>query len=303
MLRPKIVELVFLAACGGALIAGADELDGINADRCPDGHPIRLTLETSEGSIVIDLDPKAAPDAVAKIAALARGPVFNPLFITEQPDGTSAGYYDGLFFDRAFPGAEIATEIRQPRTAIQLPVQIDAEALGLDLRTIDTTAEAMNIWQHEILPYEGSIHGREDPHPILAGWLAEWREEMEPDFLVGASQLDINLAVGYRTTPGLPSIPVRRGTVALLSSSRNSATPALAIILRDRPDQDGRRMVVGRVVDGLELADAWSRRQLTPTKRHSNRPLDPVRIISSHIVCAPSTVSQERSSEEDSHDQ
>ncbi len=295
--------LVFLVVCGNGLAAGASELDKSGAECCPDGHPIRLTLETNEGSVVIDLDPKAAPDAVAMIAALARGPIFNPQFTAELPDGGSTGYYDGLFFDRALPGAEIATEIRQPRYAIQLPVQIDAEALGLHLRTIDTTSDAMNIWQHEVLPYEGSIHGREDPHPILAEWLAEWREEMEPDFLVGASQLDINLAVGYRYTSGLPSIPVRRGTVALRSSTRSSATPALAIVLRDRPDQDGRRMVVGRVVDGLELADAWSRRQLTPTKRHSHRPLDPVRVISSHIACAPTPGSQGGSSEEESHDQ
>lgn len=301
MLRSRIMVLVFFAACGGGLFVGAGELDESSTDHCSDGDSIRLTLETNEGSIVIDLDPKAAPDAVAMIAALARGPVFNPQFITERGDGNSVGYYDGLFFDRALPGAEIATEIRQPRYAIQLPFQIDAEALGLDLRTIDTYSDAMNVWQHEILPYEGSIHGREDPHPILAGWLAEWREEMEPDFLVGASQLDINLAVGYRYTSGLPSIPVRRGTVALRSSTRRSATPALAIVLRDRPDQDGRRMVVGRVVEGLELAEVWSRRQLTPTKRHSNRPLDPVRVISSHIACVPVPGSQQGSSEEDSH--
>lgn len=303
MLLSRITVLVFLAVCGGGLCVGAAEADDSDAVQCPGGHPLRLTLETNEGSIVIDLAPKAAPDAVAMIVALARGPVFNPQFTSESPGGASTGYYDGLFFDRAYPGAEIATAVRPPRYAIKVPVQIDAEALGLDSRKIDTTAEAMNIWQHEILPYEGSIHGREDPHPILAGWLAEWREEMEPDFLVGASQLDINLAVGYRTTSGLQSIPVRRGTVTLRASTRDSATPALAIILRDRPDQDGRRMVVGRVVDGLELADTWSRRQLTPTKRHSNRPLDPVRIISSHISCAPTEGSQDDSSEEDSHDQ
>lgn len=289
------------AALVTVFIAAAQATAAVDApgEWCPPELRPMVVLETVEGIIEIEVFPDVAPEAVAKLLTLVRGPIFDRELVTEGPEREPVGYYDGLSFDHARPGAELATGVRPPSNAILIPTQVDAAALGLDQQRLGSSSAAMDLWQHEILPYATSIHGRREPHPRLAEWLVRWRETMRPDFLLEASQLEINEALGYRYQAGLPSLPVRRGSVGLVPASKEWSTPSLIIALTDRPELDGRRMVIGRVVDGLDLADALSRRRLTPDKTASNRPLVPVPILDGRVQCrAPDQVHALEDSEE-----
>lgn len=282
-----IRALAAAAALAAALtIPSSAEQPPETVTACGPGQQLQLLLTTDAGDLVVALDEEAAPEAVASLIRLAEGPLFASDLGASDPEGGPVGYFDGLEFDYVLPGSEVATAIRPPTSAIRIPTQVDGRALGLDERLIEDRREAMRVWQRELLPYEGAIHGRREPPAILAEWMDVWRETMAPDFLISASQLEVNQALGYTYQDGLPSIPVRRGAVGLRTLSKEWSTPSLAVMLRDRPELDGRMMMIGHLVEGLDLADAMSRAQLTPVKRRSKRPLDPVRIISSRVRCA-----------------
>ncbi len=281
----KIVVCAAIATIAAAFSTAATSPDGVAF--CESTQQSVIVLNTYDGAIEIEVFPEVAPAAVKQLFRLVEGPIFRDEFTAAGPEREPAGYFDGTFFDHALAGHEIATSIRPPGSGILIPMQIDATALGLDDRRLESASTAMEIWQNEILPYEGSIHGRKPPPGLLGEWMAQWRETMRPDFLVGASQKDINEALGYVYQQGLPSLPVRRGSVGLRRISKEWSTPALIIELIDRPNLDGRRMIIGRVISDIEMIDRISRRRLTPTKSESRRPLNPVRILDGHVECRP----------------
>ncbi len=259
-----------------------------------------IVLETYDGTIEIEVFPEVAPEAVAQLLRLVEGPIYRDDFIAPGPQRDPAGYFDGLLFDYALPGTEIATSIRPPGAAILIRMQIDATALGLEDRRVESSAEAMEVWQHEIFPYDTSIHGHKERPGLLGEWMAEWQETMRPDFLLDATQKDINEALGYVYQSGFPSLGVRRGTVGLRRISKEWSTPALVFALTDRPELDGRRMIIGNVTSGLEIVDHISRRRLTPTKSESNRPLVPVRITDGHLECRSASKAEPPKAKEES---
>jgi len=244
-----------------------------------------IVLNTWDGAIEIEVFPEVAPDAVRQLLQLAEGPIFRDEFTAAGPQREPAGYFDGILFDHAIPGIEFATSIRPPGAAILIRMQIDATALGLEDRRVESVGDAMDVWQNEILPYESSIHGHKAPPGLLGEWVAEWKETMRPDFLLNASQKDINEAMGFVYETDLPSLPVRRGAVGLRPISKEWSSPALIIALTDRPDLDGRRMIIGNVISDIDAVESISRRQLMPTKSEQHRPLVPVRITDGHVEC------------------
>jgi cyclophilin family peptidyl-prolyl cis-trans isomerase len=251
------------------------------------GSPQRsiVVLNTYDGAIEIEVFPEVAPEAVTQLLRLVEGPIFREGFSAVGPKRPAVGYFDSLLFDHAIPGTEFATSIRPPGSAVLIPMQIDATALGLEDRRVESVGAAMDVWQTEIIPYETSIHGRKEPPGLLGEWMEEWKETMRPDFLLGASQKDINEAMGYVYESGLPSLPVRRGSVGLRRISKEWSSPALIVALTDRPDLDGRRMIIGEVISDIETVDRISRRKLTPTKSEQFRPFVPVRITDGHVEC------------------
>ena len=248
-----------------------------------------LVLETGEGSISIELFRAAGPEAVDRLIRLVEGPVFHPTLTGGQGGGGTAGYYDGLEFDLAFPHTSLATSFRPPADSILIPTRIDAVSLGLDRRRIATAAEASRIWQFELFPHRAGVASDDQLHPLMQQWLVDWGELLRADFLIGVSQKEINEALGYVYTEGLESRRVSRGAVALAAFDRTRSTPRLEFFLTDAPHLDGRRMVVGRVVAGLELVDAMSARPLIPAKAFKNRPMVPVKIIGAEIECRLAT--------------
>lgn len=285
--RPPGVCLGVLAI---AFVVGWTVSGGTSEDpppRCPPPGVPHLVLETAAGRIDIELLPAAAPRAVARLIRLADGPVFDPEIAFDAREGDPVGYYDGLELDLAYPHSSLSTALRPPAGSVLIPTTIDAAALGLDERRIESGADANRVWQFELFPYQADIPSDDELHPRMRRWLGRWGETKNADFLVGASRQEIDEALGYEFVDGLESRPNTRGAVALAPYDRTRSTPRLVILLADAPQFDGRRMVVGRVVSGLDVADEISARPLIPAKPVKNRPVVPVRIERAGIECRP----------------
>jgi cyclophilin family peptidyl-prolyl cis-trans isomerase len=273
----------FPTALGGAPVPSAT---GEAVPASLDCAEPALHLTTELGAIAIDLDAEAAPEAVAAIVRLARGPLYDPALTTAA--GGEIGYYDGLELDFVNPTIEVATATRTPRDLFLVETAIDATALGLDDDRIADAATAMDVLQRELIPQHTRHKKRGRLHPRLAEWLEIWFATYDPSFLVGVSRREINEALGYVYRSGLPSRPPVRGSVALRPASPTQATPALSILLTDLPERTGRWMVVGEVSAGLDVAEAISRRPLLADRaQRLLRPIDPVIIQSAMVACAP----------------
>lgn len=268
---------------------------------CADAKRPVLVIKTIRGDIEIELDEEAAPDAVRAIVRLVKGPVFDSELTNGNPFFKPFSYYDGLEFDRALRGHEVATAVRPPKSSIVIETQIDASALGLDKPFTQDRAEAMKIWQHLLFPHYINARKTEDIHPRLIEWVQANAKDNTVDFLLKATTKDVNEALGYRYVDGLPSRPVTRGSVSLIPLNPRFATPGLLISLRDRPDLTGKRMVIGKVRAGLAVAEQLAAARLTPEKTLRNRPLVPVLISSSSIDCrrpaAPLSLSEGKEEE------
>ena len=259
-----------------------------------------LTLSTRLGAIEIELLEPADPEGVRKLVRLVRGPTFHPELGVEE--GRPVGFYEGLAFDYTRPHVELATETRKPADLFTFATRIDAEALGLDRRLVQDAPEAMAVLQEELLPEFVSKKKRGTITPQLAEWLEEWYARQEPGFLVGVSRQRINEALGYTYERGLASPPPTRGAVALWPESRTRASARLTIFLADLPQRAGRWMVVGRVIEGLDVAATIASQPLDPSAGiRAFEPIEPIAIDRTHFDCAPAPDSPGTPPKEEDH--
>jgi cyclophilin family peptidyl-prolyl cis-trans isomerase len=235
-----------------------------------------------EGEIVIALDPAAAPDTIRTILGLAKP--------EPQPDGEARGYYDGLALDFTWPHIEIGTGVRSGE-AFLIPQEIDAASLGLDSEKITDEKTAMNLWQFEF--GEANNRWKTEGHrpEQFVEWLGIFNETNSVDFLMDVSIEEINEVLGYRYVTDLQSLRARRGSVYLKPLSTVDNSPALRILLTDRPQLDGRVTVVGRVVKGLDLAERLSVCELkTFRNREIYEPVDPAVIRRMEVIELPGSI-------------
>ncbi|MEM8963276.1 MAG: hypothetical protein AAGD38_17455 [Acidobacteriota bacterium] len=224
----------------------------------------RIQLTTHVGTIEIELNPAAAPDAVERLLTLAR-----------NAPATSFALED------AKPYSLVASS---PIEALEgTAIEIDATRLGLDRDRIANLGEAMDVVQFEVMP----IHQRDKqrpPTPTFGEWIATWRDGRDPSFLVGVSRQELYEGFGYVYRTGLDSQPVHRGAVLLRPATPETASPRLIFSVADRPTKTGRWMVIGHVTRGLELLDRLSIAPLDDASAKSGRMADPVVIESIEIA-------------------
>lgn len=226
--------------------------------------PPVLVLETERGAIEIELYTAAAPEATTAIVAWSRAPR------TER---------EAPVFDYIHPHVEIRTAPLAAGRTATLPVEMDAGALGLDRRLVADEGEAMDVLQREILPPWQGQAARGVASPTLRQWIERWYQTYDPSFLVGRSWREIYEALGHRFRDGLDSRPAERGAVALVPASPGNATSRLALLLDDLPTRDGRWLVVGRIVRGLEVVREISIQPVADRGPKARIPRDPVRIL------------------------
>ncbi|NJL27972.1 MAG: hypothetical protein HC897_08760 [Thermoanaerobaculia bacterium] len=237
-----------------------------------------MLIGTAHGRIVIELLEAAGPQTI---------PRFVRLIQEAEPELGHRPSDARLTFNVTKPHVEITMAESAEKAGLQLALEIDAEALGLHQRRVMDPGEAMDLMQEEILPFyirhrlDGEINSK------LETWINQWYVARDASFLVGTSRKEINEALGYVYKTGLSSQPVSRGTVVLKPISPFVVSSGLTIILTDIPSRTGLWMVIGRVVEGMEIADSISARPLIPPSRASNQftPVEPVVIETLRFTC------------------
>jgi cyclophilin family peptidyl-prolyl cis-trans isomerase len=224
-----------------------------------------LLLETTEGTIQIELCESAAPRAVEQLRRLAIG---------EGNSGQSI--YQGLAFDYTKPHIEIRTARPETPPAVAWPAELDAESLGLDQKLITDYAEAMSVVQRELIVEHTKKKKSGRISAKLGDMLEQWFQTYSASFLLGVSRKAINEALGYQYQSGLTSLPAVRGAVMLQPVSPTSASARLCILLADIPARTGQWMVIGRVTRGLDVVQAISVRPRIKDRRFQYQPVEPV---------------------------
>ena len=151
----------------------------------------------------------------------------------------------------------------------------------------------MGVLQRELLPAFARSGKTAEAGSPLAAWLETWYRTRDPGFLVGASRQAINEALGHRYELGLGSQPPLRGTVALQPASPTRSTANLAFLLSDMPSRSGRWMVIGQVIEGLDVVEAISLRPRAPGARGYKgfEPANPAAVVSTELRCrAPEAI-------------
>lgn len=222
-----------------------------------------FALQTTAGDLSIELFPAAAPQAVAILGELL-----------------TSGAYDGLHFDWVRPRIEIRTAAPPPPAPVTIPAELDAMSVGLQLLRIEDEGRAMDLLQLEL--ERAFMRQGRAATPQLREWIATWRAGFDAGFLVGTTRQQINEALGYRYREGLDSRPATVGAVVLIPAEPTLATLALTILLQDQPERTGRWVVVGRVVEGLEVAEEISLQRREHPRSH--RPTNPISIRSAKLA-------------------
>lgn len=247
------------------------------ANECSDNDPV-VTLITDAGTLTIELFPDAAPEAVTAFRSWAQ-------------DSTTPE--QGGLVGRAFDYTHSRIELRASSVGgetLQLANEIDAVALGLHKQRIANLGAAINTVQRRLLPaYRRHLAGGPALTATLETWLERWFDTHDAKHLVGQTTQSINEALGHRYRRGLTSRSVTRGAVMLVPHAANVASGGLSIALADMPQRTGTWMVIGEVIDGLDVAERIAIAPLT-TPRHIKprlyEPLNPVAIRTASSVCA-----------------
>lgn len=222
-------------------------------------NPLFL-LSTSRGQIYIEMLPAEAPANAARVMALARGEIE----ITDADNGFSftPAYYDGQRFHRTLPGFVIqaASPAYHPLggPGELLADEINADALGLDTEpvlTADASVNALlNITDEEAFVAEVLTPLYAAMNIDDAAELAARQDEVYTR-LQSLTVKSLYELQGHRYVDRFATRAISRGVVALANSGPDSNGAEFFIALADVPSLTGRYTVIGRVAEGMAVAD------------------------------------------------
>ncbi len=223
----------------------------------------RLTLAFVSGQVVIELDPKAAPNSVERLQRALSQRRANS---TSQP----------ILVEQLWPQIEVSTGLLLPDSE-PVPQEINATALGLDQALIETAGEAIDVLQFELAKADKAWKRDGNRPAQYQVWLDEFMTTSVPTNMLGTSRKEITELLGYRYIDDVASLSPTAGAVYLRTISPTENQLALTILLSDRPQLNGRVTVIGRVIEGLEFVRALSNEPVViqygkPTKSPVNPP-------------------------------
>lgn len=263
--------ILFLASCSSTsgsstpskapIPAAGPSVSGLGAT---DTAGQLLTLAFAKGKVVIELDPKAAPNSVERLQrALSQ----------RRADATSQ---PNILVEQFWPQIEVSTGLLLPDSE-PVPQEISATALGLDQTLIETAGEAIDVLQFELAKADKAWKRDGNRPAQYQAWLDEFLTTSVPTKMLGTSRKEINELLGYRYIDDVASRSPTAGAVYLRTISPTENQLALTILLSDRPQLNGRVTVIGRVIEGLEFVRALSNEPVViqygkPTKSPVNPP-------------------------------
>ena len=258
--------------CGLLLLLATAAMaeEGTTAAGGGETNPL-VVMRTSMGDITIELFPQSAPETVRNFLGLALG----EKAFTDQATGDTAQrpYYNGLGFHRVIKGFMLQGGCPLGNggggPGYSFADEINADSLGLDRLPVGQYPPCFDDAQALILR-RANIRSEEE--------FMSRQDELQAELaqVAAMSVKELYGLMGYRYRTDLPSLPVRRGCLAMANSGPASNGSQFFINQVDTPHLDGKHTVFGRVVAGLDVVDAIA---AVPVDGGS-RPLTPVTIIS-----------------------
>lgn len=223
------------------------------------GNPLFL-LNSSRGAIYIELLPNEAPLNVERFMQLAAGEI--EFFDEIANTAFAPRYYDGMRFHRVLPGFIIQAgspnhhPLGNPDEL--LDDEINAFSLGLDRLPVLAEDGSIN-------PILNVGNQKEFGERVLAPLYDELDIETVEDLEDQQSDIVVNLRgltvmrlyehEGFQYQNQYPTRGITRGTLALANDGPNRNGPEFFIALSNADWLNGRYTVIGRVVEGMEVAD------------------------------------------------
>jgi len=177
---------------------------------------VKVTFETTYGSITLEIYPEAAPNLSQRFLELCR---------KQHYTGTYFHFVDAGFI---IAGGDLTIREEPLEKDIidsydKLPDEISAKALGLDMLLVRNS-------------YLGKHLQREDPTRRLT--MKAFLESQ-----------------GYKFTDSLPSIPNDYGYLAMASNQPNSNRTQFFIVTAKEgaPWLNGKNTVLGKVIEGMDV--------------------------------------------------
>lgn len=224
------------------------------------GNPL-VQIETTMGTIVLELFPREAPQTVANFLALAQG---SKEFVDpETGKWINRPFYNGLTFHRVIENFMIQAGSPSGKSndgpGYSFNDEINARSLGLDkMPVLDNKGQT-----HRLL----GINNQTDfQNKILAPLYQELGISNQTELDANIAEIDIRLRemtvkesyenMGYQYTETVISRTLVKGVIAMANNGPNSNGSQFFITLIDTEWLTGKYTVFGKVRAGVEVLEA-----------------------------------------------
>lgn len=283
ILGSGLIALLFSAQLTFSQINPTENQD-VSALREDPDNPL-VEIQTSMGSMILELFPKEAPETVANFIGLAQGE--KPFEDPQTGALVNRPFYDGLIFHRVIDQFMIQggspTGVGNGTPGYSFNDEINARSLGLDrMQALDDEGiphpflriASQTQFQAVIL------------EPLFIELNINSQEDLENNYALIEESInsltvkDVYENQGYEYTETLDSRMPVRGVIAMANAGPNSNGSQFFINLIDTEWLAGKHTVFGRVRQGMDILDAIGS---TPVDEQ-DRPLQDVRIIQVKVL-------------------
>lgn len=262
MLRGTLLltVLTLSAACSKTPKNKAEAMQNVKEKMRKETNPVAV-IETTLGTITVELYRHAAPKTVENFVGLARG---EKEFTDVDGKQVKRPYFDGLIFHRVIPNFMIqGGDIKGNGTGgpgYQFADEINAKALGLDKIKVSASPMAMQEVQQvarmEVFK-KLNIKSQADLNSKMKE--AETLFKTEQDAWKNKSLEELLTARGITYTPNLESESNTKGSLSMANAGPNTNGSQFFISVADNIYLDGKHTVFGRVLSGLDVAEQITR--------------------------------------------
>ena len=256
----KIILMTALLASASFCTPSRDSVLQKYKDKISDSSNPIVIMQTSKGDIYVELFQKAAPETVKNFLGLANGS-------KEYRDAKTGNmikgkYFDGLIFHGVIPnfmiqGGDIMGNGRGG-PGYQFKDEINPVALGLDkIKAIESQGAGRDLQM--MVAKKLNITSQEEFNKKKALFEQEVKKAGE------MSVMELNQKSGYEYDMNLPSVPVKKYTLAMANAGPNTNGSQFFINVADNDFLNGKHTVFGRVFHGTVVVD-----EISNTPRESN---------------------------------
>ena len=264
----KFIKYLFLLSYTVIPLPALSDIDSARLAMESDSNPLIL-LSTSLGDIYIELLSDEAPNNVENFLALAHGEIE----FTEKNSGNTfyPRYFDGMQFHKVVPNMFIQTgsphynPLGMPTRIID--DEINADFLGLDEQLVMNDFGELNplLNIHDKRSFQQELL-----NPVLSHLEINSESELRDrqyeiyELIAKLTLKEVYEIKGFKYASDITTRAITRSIVALANSGPNSNGPEFFIATSDLPWLNGKHTVIGKVVEGMDTADAIGNIEIDP---------------------------------------